>query len=61
MDPCEAKANPRFEIVNSKDTLFTKFERIWESIEPSYVLSLIDGIIKRIEVVIKARGGHTRY
>jgi transposase len=49
------------EVITSKDTLFAKFERIWETIDLSYVQRLIDSMPQRVEALLKARGGHTRY
>lgn len=41
--------------------LFDRFDEIWSKIEPSYCQDLIKSMPERIKVIIKAKGGYTRY
>jgi len=49
------------EMPTNKDDLWVKVERIWDSIDPAVCLNLIDSMPRRVEALLKARGGHTKY
>ena len=34
---------------------------VWENIEPEVCQKLIESMPRRVEAVIKAKGGHTKY
>src|SRR5260221_12564976 len=41
--------------------LWDQFQEEWEKIEPSVCQNLIESMPRRIEAVLKARGGYTKY
>lgn len=47
--------------IKSKKDLANKVKQIWENIPNEYIKSLYKSIPKRIEEVLRAKGGHTRY
>ena len=46
---------------NTTLELFEAVEAAWKAVPLSYLQNLIDSMPRRIEAVIKAKGGHTRY
>jgi hypothetical protein len=44
-----------------RQELKRQVQEAWESIEPAYLLALIESMPKRIQAVIDAEGGHTKY
>jgi hypothetical protein len=45
----------------SKDELWDRLQDVWNGIEPSVCTKLVDSMPARIQAVLNARGGHTRY
>ena len=45
----------------TKDDLYDKDKEEWKSLPKSYIENLIDSMPRRIDTVIKAKGGSTRY
>lgn len=45
----------------SKDELWDRLQDVWNGIEPSVCTKLVDSMPARIQAVLSARGGHTRY
>ena len=43
------------------DELWERLERVWWAIEPDLCCRLVESMPDRVEAVIKARGGHTRF
>jgi len=43
------------------DQLWERLEREWWAIDPAQCRRLVESMPRRIEAVIKARGGHIRY
>jgi hypothetical protein len=41
--------------------LWDRVEKIWDGIEPKVCQDLISSMPRRIEAVLKAKGGHTKY
>ena len=46
---------------NNKEDLFRELEKAWESISVDYLRKLVDSMPARIQAVIKAKGGNTKY
>lgn len=44
-----------------KEGLFRAVERVWSEIPPDVIRNLVDSMPRRLEAVIKARGGNTKY
>lgn len=45
----------------SKDDLFSKIQRIWRELPINTLTKLVESIPTRIQAVIAAKGGHTKY
>ena len=45
----------------SKDKLWVRIQRIWNSLTQTDIQHLFDSMPRRIEALIAARGGHTKY
>ena len=45
----------------SKNKLWDMLQDVWNDIEPSVCTKLIDSMPTRIQAVLDARGGYTRY
>ena len=41
--------------------IWERVEEVWEKIEPEVCQKLIESMPRRVEAVIKAKGGHTKY
>ncbi len=41
--------------------LWDRFQEEWEGIEPSVCQNLIESMPRRIEAVLRAKGGYTKY
>ena len=41
--------------------LLGALETAWEHIDPEYLKNLVESIPRRLEAVLKAKGGHTKY
>ena len=48
-------------IYRRADDLWDRFQDVWEAMDPEILKSLIDSMPRRLEAVIKARGGSTKY
>ena len=45
----------------TKDTLFEIANNVWNEIPTEEFLKLIDSMPRRVDAVIKAKGGYTKY
>ena len=46
---------------NNLDELYNEIQRIWFSIPHDFIKSLIDSMTRRLNALIAARGGTTKY
>ncbi len=49
------------EPASSVQELWDRFQEEWDRIEPSVCQNLIESMPRRIEAVLKAKGGYTKY
>lgn len=47
--------------VSNKTAYFEALETAWEDIDPGYLQKLVESMPRRLEAVLKAKGGHTKY
>lgn len=47
--------------VTNKQTYFAALERAWNELDPRYLRNLVESMPKRLQVIIKAKGGHIDY
>lgn len=55
------KYNLRATVFESKDHLWAEIVKEWEKTPLDFIRGLYDSLPDRIEAVIEANGGHTRY
>ena len=48
-------------IISGKVELWEKIEKVWEEINVETCINLIESMPRRIQEVIKAKGGYTKY
>lgn len=48
-------------LVSNKNAYFEALETAWENIDPGYLQTLVESMPRRLEAVLKAKGGHTKY
>lgn len=47
--------------VTNKDNYFTALKKTWEELDDHYLQNLVESMPRRLQAVIKAKGGHTKY
>ena len=47
--------------VTNKKNNFETLERAWEELDPQHLKNLVESMPKRLQEVLKAKGGHTHY
>ena len=47
--------------IKNKDDMWAKFEVIWNEVSKEDCRKLIDSMPERVQALLRARGGHTRY
>lgn len=47
--------------VSNKNVYFEALEAAWENIDSGYLQNLVESMPRRLEAVLKAKGGHTKY
>lgn len=47
--------------VSDKISYYAVLQKAWEEIDPEYLKKLIESMPRRLEAVLKAKNGHTRY
>ena len=47
--------------VTNKQTYFAALERAWNELDPRYLRNLVESMPKRLQAIIKAKGGHIDY
>jgi len=61
MESCQKKLGEYEEPPSGVHELWDWFQEEWEKIEPSVCHNLIESMPRRIEAVLKAKGGYTKY
>lgn len=47
--------------VTNRDKLFEALEKAWMNINPQHIRNLVESMPRRLQSVIEAKGGHTKY
>lgn len=47
--------------VSNKNNYFEALVRAWEELDPQYLKNLVESMPKRLQQILKAKGGHIKY
>jgi hypothetical protein len=47
--------------LTDKTSYYAAFQKAWKEIGPEYLKKLVESMSHRLEAVLKAKGGHTKY